>query len=236
LSVPASTEEGKSAIVLRLGSLLALGAALVAGAVPATLALLSRRHLYGLAAGSRSVVATEGLLVAAGAVLGLLAFLCYRRAFGHLRHTDPWLAPVSLTCLIGSVGAIAVIVAGALVSGGSSAVTDCLGGRSTHALACLRSADPTTGYLVVAGFWLVWVGAVGLCVGLILSGRHFRRRAVVVGGILYAVLVVDVLVPFAGTLAAVPGTTEALVLAPFAAVAAPLLVYVGTPSSRPSSG
>jgi Protein of unknown function (DUF973) len=236
VSVPASTEEGKSSTYLRRGSLIAAGGALVAVAVPAALVLLSRRQLYGLSAGSHSAVALEGLLVAVGAVLLLLAFLLYRRAFAHLRHADPRLGPASVLCLVGSVGAIAVVVAGALVGGGPSAVTGCLGGRSAHALACLRAADPTVGYLALAGFWLAWVGAVGVCVGLVLSGRHFRRRLVVAAGVVYAILVLDVVVPFAGAIAAVPGTNEALAIAPFAAVAAPLLVYVGTPPARSSAG
>ena len=236
MSAPASTEEGKSESDLRRGSLLALGAALVAFVAPALLVLLARRSLFGLASGARTVVASEGALVAVGAILLLVAFLLYRRAFGHLRHVDARLGVATVLCLLGSIGAIVVVVAGALIGGGTSAVTGCLGGHATHALTCLRSADPTAGYLALAGFWLAWIGAVGLCVGVILSGRHFRRRGVVAGGAVYAVLVLDVLVPFAGTLVSVPGTTEALAVAPFAAVLGPLLVYLGTPRARPSAG
>jgi hypothetical protein len=236
MSAPASTEEGKSESDLRQGSLLALGAALAAFVVPALLVLLARRGLYGLGSGARAVVASEGSLVAVGAVLLLVAFLLYRRAFGHLRHVDPHLRWATVLCLVGSLGAIVVVVAGALIGGGTSAVTGCLGGHATHALTCLRSADPTAGYLAVAGFWLAWLGAVGLAVGVILSGRRFQRPTVVAGGAVYAVLVLDVLVPFAGTLTSVPGTTYALAVAPVAAVLGPLLVYLGTPRARPSAG
>ena len=236
MSAPASTEEGKSESDLRRGSLLALGAALVAFVVPALLVLLARRGLYGLASGAHAVVASEGSLVAVGAVLLLVAFLLYRRAFGHLRHVDPRLRWATVLCLVGSLGAIVVVVAGALIGGGPSVVTGCLGGHATHALTCLRSADPTAGYLAIAGFWLAWLGAVGLCVGVILSGRRFHRPAVVAGGAVYAVLALDVLVPFAGTLASVPGTTYALAVAPVAAVLGPLLVYLGTPRARSSAG
>jgi len=232
VTAPASTEEGKADRLLRLASALAVGGSALSLAVPAALLLLADRHLYGLSAGSADLLHGEGLLVVVGGVLVVLALFLYRRAFAHLKHVDARLRPAAWLCLVGSVGALALVVAGALLTGGSSAVSGCLAGPSSHALSCLRSADPTAGYLAIAGFWLVWLGVVGLALGLVLSGRHFRAGVTVAGGALFALLAADLLFPFAGSLVRLPGIGVAVAIAPFAAVAGAALVLVGTLSGR----
>lgn len=233
---PSSTEEAKAAFLLRRGSLAAVCGSVAALAVPVALLLLSSHSVEGFSTGSAGVLSVESVLVVAGVVLLLVALFLYRRAFVHLKHVDRRLRPVSVLCLVGSAGAIALVVAGAVVAGGSSAVTGCLSGHPTHALGCLRSQDAAVGYLSVAGFWLLWVGAAAVATGLVLSGRHFRRSALTVGGALYGALAAVVIVPFVALLVPLPGVADVLIVAPFAALIAPGLVYSGARQSLDGVG
>lgn len=231
LGEPTSTEEAKASALLRRGSLAAIGGSLLALGAPSALVLLASSRQAGLSAASRNVLETESLLVVAGAVLLLLALVLYRLAFVRLKHVDRRLRSVSHLCLVGSAGAIALIAAGAVVAEGSSAITGCLAGHAAHALSCLRSEDPSFGYLSVVGFWLLWLGAAGVAAGLVLAGRHFGRRSLTAGGVVYAVLVAAVVAPFATLLAPIPASGYALGGAPVAAVVAAALVFVGARST-----
>ncbi len=224
LTAPASTEEGKAAASLRHGSGAAIVAALLALGVPSVLIALSARGYHPLSLSHANLLELEGLLVVAGAVLLLVALFLYRRGFSHLKHTDRRLVPAATLCLVGSLGALAIVVAGAYLSGGSSGLSGCLDGHASQALSCLRSRDPTVGYLAVAGFWLVWLGAVGLAVGLILSGRHFHSAAITAGGVVYALLVLDLLGPFSA-LVLVSSLTR--LIATYALLGAPVLALLG---------
>ena len=233
---PASTEEGKAAGDLRRGGVLALVGALAALAAPVALELLARSRLYGLTIGDRRVVQLDGLLVVVGAVLVLLALVLYRRAFSHLKHVDRRLVSAAVLCLVGSAGAIALVGLGAYLAGGTSSVGGCLAGPTSHAFQCLRGHDPSAGYFALAAFWLAWLGAVGLSLGLVLSGRHLRSPPITAGGCLYAVLAADLLVPFVALVTPLPGAAYGLAIAPVAAVVAAGLVVAGGPSPhRPSS-
>jgi hypothetical protein len=227
LGGPVSTEEAKASLFLRRGSLAALAGAMAGLAVPVALVFLAAGHIAGLTSTSSWLLASESLLAVGGALLLVLALFLYRRAFGHLRHVDRRLAPVAALCLVGSAGALALVVVGAYVAGGSSSIAGCLSGHPTHALGCLRSRAPAAGLLAVAGFWLVWLGAAAVAAGLVLAGRHFGRRAVVAGGCSYAALAALLVVPFAGLVVPLPATPLALAAAPFLAVAGAVLVYLG---------
>jgi len=231
LSGPPSTEEAKAAFLLRRGSLAAVCGSVAALVVPVALLLLSSDLVQGLSVDSPGVLSVESVLVVAGAVLLLVALFLYRRAFVHLKHVDRRLRPVSLLCLLGSVGAVALVVAGAVVAGGSSGVTGCLSGHPTHALGCLRSKDAAIGYLSVAGFWLLWLGAAAVATGLVVSGRHFHRPALTAGGAFYGVLAAVIIVPFVALLVPLPSVAGVLSVAPCVALVAPSLVYAGARQS-----
>ncbi len=227
LTEPNSTEEAKAASDLRRGGLVAIVASLLALAVPAALLLLARSHLEGLSLSSTTVARGVALSVVGGSVLALLALLLYRRAFLHLRHVDRRIRPSAALCLVGSVGTLALLFAAAYLAGGSASITGCAQGPADHALACLRSHDATAGYVAIAAFWFVWIGAAGVASGLMVAGRSFRRASLSAGGIVYGLLVADLAVPFAGLLVRLPSTPYALGGAPVAAVLAGALVYVG---------
>jgi len=236
LSGPSSTEEGKASAFLKRGSLAAIAGSVVALGGPVALLALTGVRWAGLSRSSSSTYTAEGLLVVAGAVLLLIALLLYRRAFVHLKHVDPRLKPVALLCLVGSAGAIVLVVVGAIVASGPAGLAGCLGGHPTHLLGCLRSKDPTAGYLSVVGFWLLWAGAAGLAAGLIVSGRHFGRPAMTAGGIVYAVLAAELVEPFAALVVPLALTAYAVGAAPVAAVTGATLVYLGARSGLRRDG
>jgi len=236
LGGPSSTEEAKASAFLRQGSLAAIAGSLVALGGPVVLLALTGSRWAGLSRSSSSAYTAESLLVVAGAVLLLFALLLYRRAFVHLKHVDPRLRPVALLCLIGSAGAIVLVAVGAVVASGPSGLTGCLGGHPTHLLGCLRSRDPTAGYLSIAGFWLLWAGAAGVAAGLIISGRHFGRSAMTAGGIVYMVLAAELVEPFAALVVPLALTAYAVGAAPVVAVAGATLVYLGARSGLRRDG
>lgn len=236
MSPSATTEEAKASASLRAGSAAAVAGSVLGLGAPSALLLLAVGRVAGLSVGSSRLLLVESLLLVAGAALLVVALFLYRRAFSRLKHVDARLRPVSILCLVGSVGALALVVVGAAIAGGSSAISSCLGGHAAHALSCLRSQDPTTGYLSLVGFALLWVGAAATAAGLVLAGRFYRRRAIVAGGALYGVLAAALAVPLVALVGGLPSLGYVLAVAPVAAVAGALLVWAGarTTLERPS--
>ncbi len=224
---PPSTEEAKAAGHLARGSFAGIVGALLGVVVPVALLLVAGRNAGGWFAFTSAFLATTDLFAVVGAFLLLLAFILYRRAFVRLKHVDPRLRPAAALALAGSIGALVLVVAGAWVAGGTSTLTGCLAGRPSHILSCLRASDPAIGYLALAGFTLAWIGGVGVVAGLALAARHYGRGAITAGAVVYAVFLLDLLIPLAGLLTVVPGTVYAVGVAPVAAVLAPALVRSG---------
>ncbi len=235
-SDPGPSPDERAAHHLRRGSVAAIAGTLLALAAPTALLALARAGAIPLSAHSTSLAATAGTLVVLGGVLVLVAFFLYRRAFSNLKRVDRRLRPISVICLVGTVGALALIVGAAAAAGGSSAISSCLAGPASHALSCLKSKDPSAGYLSAIGFWLVWAGAAAVAAGLLLSGKYYRRPAISAGGALDGVLVALLVVPFVGLLVHVPYLTGILAATPVVAVASAVLVYVGAREARPTGG
>ncbi|MGC2288714.1 MAG: hypothetical protein WA688_02505, partial [Thermoplasmata archaeon] len=89
----------------------------------------------------------------------------------------------------------------------------------------------------LVGFWLGWLGGLGIVVGLSLAGRRYRNSPVSGGAALYAILLLVLIGPFVGLLTPLPGIDYLLLVAPLFIVLAPGLVLGGarraqvTPSS-----
>ena len=215
---------------LAAGGVLGLAGGLLAIAVPLALveavALAPGRYLVW----SSNLLLTGGVLVLAGAILFVLSFLWYRRAFAVLRRTDPRFTAASVLCLVGSLGFLLLVVTAAVFIGDSGGLLACASGAPSHALACLRSTSPLGAYTAVAGFWLGWVGSVGIVLGISVSASRFGRRVLYGAAGAYALLLLALIGPFLSLLVAVPGTAYVLLVAPFLVVVAPALVLSGTRS------
>lgn len=175
-----------------------------------------------------ALLETTSILVLAGAILFLLSFLFYRRSFLALRKVDGGFTSAAVLCLVGSLGFLLVLVGAALVIGDSSSLLGCVNGHPSQALSCLRSSEPFGAYTGLIGFWLAWLGGVGIVLGLLRAGGRYRSGPITDGAVAYAILLLILVGPFLALVVFVPYTEYLLALAPFLTVAAPALVWSGS--------
>jgi Protein of unknown function (DUF973) len=173
------------------------------------------------------LVETTGFLVIVGAVLLLVSLFLYRRGFAVLRKVDGRFAAASALCIIGSLGFLLLLVSAAVLLGSSSSLIQCLHDSPSGALACIRSGQPLGADTGLVGFWLGWLGGVGIVAGLSLAGRRYQDGAVSGGAALYAILLLVVIGPFLALLTPLPGIDYLLLVVPAFIVLAPGLVLGG---------
>jgi len=161
-------------------------------------------------------------------VLFLVSLFVYRRGFAVLRKVDGRFAVASVLCIIGSIGFLLLLVSAALLVGASNSLIQCIHGAPSHALSCLRSGQPLGAYTGLVGFWLGWLGGLGIVVGLSLAGRRYRNGTVSGGAALYAILLLVLIGPFVALVTPLPGLQYLLLAAPIFIVLAPGLVLGGT--------
>jgi hypothetical protein len=220
-------EDVQGAARLALGGGLGVAAALVTLLLPAAFLWLALYAPGGFFSLGSTLVQTLSVLVLAGAILFLLSLFVYRRGFSVLRRVDPRFAVASILCLIGTLGFLLVVVAAAVLLDSSSSLLQCIHGQPSHALTCLRSGEPLGAYTGVAGFWLGWLGGVGLVVGMSSAGRRFARGVLYGSSIFYALLLLVLVGPFLALVYSVPDQQYLLLAVPVLALLAPALVLVG---------
>jgi hypothetical protein len=221
-------EDATGAARLEAGATIGLAAALATLVLPSIFLALAVFAPGGFFTFGGTFLNVLALLLLAGAILFLLSLLVYRLAFATLRRVDPRFSVASVLCLIGSLGFLLLIISVALLFGGTGSLLSCLHGRPTQALGCLRNGEPLGAYTGLAGFWLGWLGGLGIVVGLGSAGARFRRGAIAVGAALYALLLLVLVGPFLAEVYTIPGQQYLLVLLPVLAVLAPALVLAGT--------
>jgi len=180
------------------------------------------------------LVTIDGVLVLAGALLLVLSLFLYRRAFSTLRRSDrrfrgPW-----ALSLVGTLGVLFVLATAVIVLAYSNSIPACLGPHGVPSFSCLQSHAPWAVTSGLVGFWLTWLGGVGIVFGLGLAGRRFRTVLFSAGAALYAVVLLALVGPFFAALRPFPGSADLLLGASIVAVVAPALVLVA--SSRARSG
>lgn len=171
----------------------------------------------------------------AGAILFLLSLLLYRIAFASLRRADRWFTLASALCLLGTFGFVLLLLAAVVLLGSSDSLLTCLQGRPTRALSCLRSGSPLGGYTALIGFWMGWLGGLGIVLGLGFGGRFFHRPGLGGGAALYAILLLVLVGPFIALVVSFPGAPYLLLAVPLLIVLAPGLVYAGARAPPPGS-
>jgi uncharacterized membrane protein YidH (DUF202 family) len=216
---------------LRTGGALGIAGASVGIGLPAAVLLDPALTSAGSTAVGSGQVELLSVLIAAGAVLLLVSLFEFRRAFAALRVRDPRFWVPSALCLVGTLGFLVLLVAAVVVSGSATSVAQCVQGSPTHALSCLRagsSGELLAADLAVAGFALSWLGGLGIVVGLALEGRRIRSVPLSAGAAVYALALLVLVGPFASLFLAFPGAGTLLVALPFLAIAAPVLVLLGS--------
>jgi hypothetical protein len=220
--------EAKGLRRLATGSIVGLAAGITGLLLPVALFLLATyRPGTPLLVGAQLIQVTA-ILGLAGAILFAVALLVYRLGFVALRRFDPrfWLA--SILCMVGTVGVLLVVltIGSAFVS--SSSMADCIQGSPTHALTCLDSAAPLASYSALLGFWLLWLGGLGVVVGIGLAGSRYHEVWFFAGATLYGFLLLGLVAPALGLLFPFTGLTYPILAAPVLALLAPALIYEGS--------
>jgi len=210
-----------------VGAVLGIAAGVLLGVLPSLLFTV----LYSGSTGSlplgASLFQTTGLLVIAGALLFLLSFSFYRGGFARWRHADPrfdW--PVGL-CLVGSIGAIAVVGAGIAIYSSPSAIESCLHGRPSGWSSCLFGLSPWAALATSVGIVGGALGGIGLVSGFALLAQRVRSAAFAGAAGVYALLWVLGAASLIGHLVALAALNLLLAGLPWVALLAPFLVLAG---------
>ncbi len=213
---------------LGTGAGVGLAGGILGVVLPIVFLWLASHNPGGFFSYDTTFVDTIGFFVLAGAILLLVSLFMYRRGFAALRKTDGRFAVASILCIIGSIGFLLLLVAAAVLVGTSSSLIACLHESPSHALSCVKSGQPFGAYTALIGFWLGWLGGLGIVVGLVMAGGRYHNGAVTGGAALYALLLVVLIGPFLNVLVAIPGVDYVLLVAPVFIVLAPGLVLGGT--------
>jgi hypothetical protein len=192
------TPDPKGLRWITTGAILGLVAAVTGLAAPVSLLLLASYSPAHLQTFAPTLIRATAFLVFAGAMLFAISLIAFRVGFATFRTFDERFRSSSILCLIGTVGyaLLAVPTAVALLS--SDALLQCLQQSPSGALSCLQSVAPLAGYAAVAAFWLVWLGQLGIVVGLVLTGRRFQEVSLYAGTVLYGLLLLVFIAPFIG--------------------------------------
>lgn len=174
-----------------------------------------------------SLLDTTAFFILAGAVLFVVSLLLYRQGFAIFRKLDGRFAVASALCIVGSIGFLLLLVAAAVLVGSSNALLSCIHGAPSHALSCLKSGQPLGAYTGLIGFWLGWLGGLGIVVGIALVGRRYQSGIVSGGAALYSALLLVLVGPFLALLTPLPGLQYLLLATPLLVVLAPGLVLGG---------
>jgi len=212
----------------KVGALFGLAGGVVGLVLPVTLNLLVLHSVFGLLTFDTTLVAFTGVFVFVGALLLALSLIFYRLGFTALRRFDRWFLTSSALCNIGSIGLVLIVASAAVALVSSPSLAACIQNAPTRALTCMQSIQPLTTWSVIAGFWLAWLGGLGIVVGLVLGGRRYRDEKLVTGGALYAILLLVLIDPFVALLFPIGGWQYPLLTVPILALLAPVYVYAGS--------
>lgn len=212
----------------RMGALFGLAGGVTGLVLPVLLNLLAFYDPSGLLVFGPSLVALTAAFVLVGALLLFISLVCYRFGFGALRHFDPRFLAASVLCNIGSIGLLLVIVPVAIALYSTPSMVACIRGAPSLALACLGTIQPLFAYALVVGFWLAWLGGLGIVVGLQFGARRYHEVRLLGGGATYALLLLVLIDPFVALLFPIGGWQYPLLTLPVLAVVAPALVLAGS--------
>jgi len=209
------------------GAGLGLAAAGTGLAIPVALLLLATYSPTGLLRFGPTIIQAAGLLTVVGSLLFAVSLIAFRYGFAAFRTFERWFWSASILCLVGTVGWILLILPAGVALVASDSLFNCVQAAPTQVLTCLQSVTPFAGDVAILAFWLVWLGQLGIVVGLAFTGRRFREGALHVGTALYALLLLVFIAPFLGLVFASSALPSAAVGAVVLGLLAPSLVAYG---------
>ena len=196
--------------------------------LPVLLNLLAFYDPSGLIAYGATLVELTAVLVLTGAVFLAISLIYYRFGFGALRDYDRRFLGASILCNIGSIGLLLIIVPVALALYSTPSMVTCIRGAPSSALSCLGTIQPLFAYALVVGFWLAWLGGLGIVLGLELGARRYRQASLFGGGVTYALLLLVLIDPFVALLFPIGGWQYPVLTLPILALIAPAFVHAGS--------
>lgn len=209
------------------GSTVGLAAGVVGLVLPVTLLLLANYSPGTLLLTPAQLIQVTAILALAGALLFAISLLLYRFGFSSLRASDRRFWVASGLCMLGTVGIVLILVPIVVALTSSDPLVACLHGALTKAPACLRSSAPLASYAAVVGFWLLWLGGLGVVVGLGLASGRFRQAWLSAGAVLYAILLLGLVAPVLGLLVPIGGLEYPILALPVLVLLAPLVTSHG---------
>jgi hypothetical protein len=210
------------------GSTIGLAAGIAGLVLPVTLILLATYSPGTPFLRGTELIQVTAIMALAGAILFAIALLVYRLGFAALRHFDRRFWTASILCMLGTVGVLLIVAAIALAFASSDAMANCIQGAPTHALACLKTAAPLASYSGLVGFWLLWLGGLGIVVGIGLAAVRYGEGWFYGGAALYALLLLGLIAPALGLLFPIGALTYPLLAAPVLALLAPAVIFEGS--------
>jgi hypothetical protein len=200
---------------IEIGSILGLAAGVVGLALPIALVLLATYSPATIFLTGKQLIEVTAILAIAGALLFAICLIAFRLGFSTLRGFDRRFWSASVLCILGSVGVLLLVIPIGIAFASSDAIANCIRGAPSHALTCVRSVSPLASYWAVAAFWLLWLGGLGIVIGVGLAASRFHQAAFYGGAAVYAVLLLGLLAPALGLLFPVGSLTYPLLAAPF---------------------
>ncbi len=216
------------------GAGLGLAAAATGLVVPVSLLFLDAYSPPGLVTLGPTLIKATGLLAVAGTLLFALSLIAFRYGFAAFRKFERWFWSASVLCLVGTIGWLLLILPVGIALTSSTSLFACVRAAPSQALVCLRAVAPLASYVGILAFWLVWLGQLGIVVGLAFTGRRFREPWLHVGTALYALLLLVFIAPFIGLVFAGSVLAPAALAAIVLGLLAPAFVALG--SGRPHTG
>jgi hypothetical protein len=210
------------------GSLFGLAAGIAGLVLPIILILLATYSPGTPFLQGAQLIQVTAIMALAGAILFAVALLVYRLGFAALRRFDPRFWTASVLAMLGTVGVLLIVVAIALAFVSSDAMASCIQGAPTHALACLKTAAPLASYSGLLGFWLLWLGGLGIVVGIGLAAHRYSESWFYGGAVVYALLLLGLIAPALAFLFPIGALTYPLLAAPLLALIAPAAIFEGT--------
>ncbi len=210
------------------GAGLGLAAAATGLVVPVSLLFLDAYSPPGLLTLGPTLIKATGLLAVAGTLLFALSLIAFRYGFAAFRKFERWFWIASVLCLVGTIGWLLLILPVGIALTSSTSLFDCVRAAPSHALVCLQAVAPLASYVGILAFWLVWLGQLGIVVGLAFTGRRFREPSLHVGTALYALLLLIFIAPFIGLMFANSVLAYAALAAIVLGLLAPAFVALGS--------
>ncbi len=210
------------------GAAIGLAAGVVGLALPVGLVLLQTYSPGTVFLTGVELVEATALFALVGALLFAGSLILFRIGFAALRKFDPRFWVASVLCMLGTVGVILLLIPIGLAAASSTSLVSCVRGAPSRALGCLSSVAPLAADWGMVAFWLLWLGGLGIVVGVGLAGVRYRQGWFYGGAALYALLLLGLLGPALGLLFPIGALAYPLLAAPFLVLAAPAMILRGS--------